>query len=147
MDFVGKEIKKRRTMLRMTQEELALKSGYKTKGSIQKIEDGTTDVTNKRLSMIAKALGCTPSDLLSSYDKAIDNSFNNLSNNSNNVTHTTSHNHYYDDDSKKDSTAHIIVTENTKKYFLGIIDNVRNMDDDQLLDVLKYCEFVKSKKR
>ncbi|MGP1505145.1 MAG: helix-turn-helix domain-containing protein [Eggerthia catenaformis] len=154
MDLIGKEIKKRRMRLGMTQEELALKSGYKTKGSIQKIEDGTSDITNKRLRMIADALGCSPSELLISYDQSINNSFNiTNSNNSGNGSHNSgshnnniTNNYYYDNDNDDGCTNDIIITLNTKKYFFGIIDELREMDDDQLLEILKYCEFVRQKK-
>lgn len=41
---IGKKIKARRKELGMTQEELALKLGYKHKSSIAKIEDGSREV-------------------------------------------------------------------------------------------------------
>ena len=53
---IGQLIKNKRLELGMTQEELAHKVGYKTKGSIQKLEN-TRDMPIKKLKPIAEALG------------------------------------------------------------------------------------------
>lgn len=72
----------------------------------------------------------------------------NITKNSNNdISNVT--NNYYSNNQKSQTekcTNEIIITLNTKKYFFGIIDELREMDDDQLLEILKYCEFVRQKK-
>lgn len=52
---IGQLIKNRRLELGLTQQELADKVGYKTKGSIQKLEN-TRDMPIKKLKPIAEAL-------------------------------------------------------------------------------------------
>jgi repressor LexA len=56
----GERIKHLREALRMTQEELSIKMGYKTKGSINKIEMGTRKIPPDKIQDFAKALGTTP---------------------------------------------------------------------------------------
>ena len=55
MNDIGLKIKNRRLELGLTQEELAKKVGYKTKGSINKLET-TRDIPIKKLKPIADAL-------------------------------------------------------------------------------------------
>lgn len=62
MNF-SERVKQRRLELNMTQEELALKMGYKSKSSINKIECGRP-VTQKIIVKLADALETTPSYLL-----------------------------------------------------------------------------------
>ena len=45
MNIVGKNIKKRRIALGLTQEDLAKKLGYKSKSTINKIEKGINDIS------------------------------------------------------------------------------------------------------
>lgn len=59
----GKNIKKRREELGMTQEELAKACGYQSKSSISKIEAEETDLTQSKLVEIANALRTTPGAL------------------------------------------------------------------------------------
>lgn len=61
---VYKNIKDRRLALGMTQTDLALKVGYSEKSSIARIEKGEIDLTIPKIKEFAKALDCTPSDLL-----------------------------------------------------------------------------------
>lgn len=61
---IGIRIKRRREALEMSQEELAIKVGYKSRSSINKIELGERDLTQKKIMLFAKALGTTPSYLM-----------------------------------------------------------------------------------
>lgn len=61
---IGDRIKSRRIQLGMTQEELALKLGYKSKSSINKIEIGVQDLPQKKIEAFAKALETTPAELM-----------------------------------------------------------------------------------
>ena len=63
-NIVGKNIADARKRAGMTQEELALKVGYKTKSAINKIEMGKRDLPQKKIAMFASALGTTPGHLL-----------------------------------------------------------------------------------
>ena len=67
----GDRIKSRRIELGYTQELLATKLGYKTKGSVAKIENGEQSLTPERLYDIAKVLETSPSYLAGWEDAAI----------------------------------------------------------------------------
>ena len=62
MKDIGKKLRQLREEKGMTQEELAHKVGYKSRVSINKIEL-QRDVPLKKLSLIAKALDVSPSEL------------------------------------------------------------------------------------
>lgn len=64
MSEIGERIKAKRLQLHLTQEELALKLGYKSRSSINKIELGINDISQKQISYFAKALNTTPAYLL-----------------------------------------------------------------------------------
>lgn len=68
---IGDRIKSRRIELGYTQELLATKLGYKTKGSVAKIENGEQSLTPERLYDIAKVLETSPSYLAGWEDAAI----------------------------------------------------------------------------
>lgn len=61
---IGEKIKNRRIELNMTQEELALKMGYKSKSTINKIELGINDIPLSKVEDFAKALSVTTSYLM-----------------------------------------------------------------------------------
>jgi transcriptional regulator with XRE-family HTH domain len=63
MNDIGKNIKAKREQLGITQEDLALALGYKSKTSINKIEMGLADVPRAKLPAFARALGVTPDEL------------------------------------------------------------------------------------
>lgn len=62
-DF-GNRVKEKRIELNMTQEELAIKSGYTSRSSINKIELGLVDLPQSKISSIASALDVSPAYLL-----------------------------------------------------------------------------------
>lgn len=59
-----KNIRARRIALKMTQQELAQKMGYKSTSTIAKIESGENDIPQARLVAFAAALNTTPAELL-----------------------------------------------------------------------------------
>lgn len=61
---IFERIKNRRLELNMSQEELALKTGYKTKGAISRIENGSRDINQSQIELFAKALDVSPEYLL-----------------------------------------------------------------------------------
>lgn len=65
----------RRLQLDMSQEELAVKLGYKTRSSINKIESGRNDVTQSKIEAFAKALDTTPAYLMGWEDKGVPTAF------------------------------------------------------------------------
>lgn len=56
---IGERIAQRRRDLNMTQEDLALKLGYKSKSTINKIELGINDVKQSKVIEFAQALDTT----------------------------------------------------------------------------------------
>jgi len=64
MANVGKNIAAARKRVGMTQEELAVRVGYKTKSAINKIELGIRDLPQKKIAAFADALGVTPGHLM-----------------------------------------------------------------------------------
>lgn len=64
MSEIGKKIKRRREELRLTQEELAAKMGYKSKSTINKIELGINDVSQRNILKFATTLNTTPAYLM-----------------------------------------------------------------------------------
>ena len=64
MVTIGKNIAAARKRLGMTQEELAVRVGYKTKSAINKIELGVRDLPQKKIAAFAQALGVTPGHLM-----------------------------------------------------------------------------------
>lgn len=61
---IGQRIKNRREELCMTQQELANKMNYKSKTTINKIENGVNDVRQNMIVEFAKVLDVTPSYLM-----------------------------------------------------------------------------------
>lgn len=61
---VGERIKERRIELGMSQTDLAIKMGYKTKSSICEVEKGGDNLTQCRIYKFAEALNTTPSKLM-----------------------------------------------------------------------------------
>lgn len=60
----GKNVKRYREALEMTQEELAIKSGYKSRATISLIESGKRDAGSREIAAIAQALKVDVTDLL-----------------------------------------------------------------------------------
>ena len=56
----GERVKQIRTAKGMSQDELAIKSGYTSRSTISKIEHGRADVPRSQIVLIAQALGVSP---------------------------------------------------------------------------------------
>ena len=61
---IYKRIKTLREDLGMTQDDLAVKLGYKSRSSINKIELGKSDISQSKIAEFAKALNTTPAYLM-----------------------------------------------------------------------------------
>ena len=64
MTSIGNNIYLRRKELGLTQEELAVKMGYKSKSSINKIEMEINDIPQSKIRKFAEVLQTTPADLM-----------------------------------------------------------------------------------
>lgn len=68
MDLYSK-IKNKRLQLGLSQDDLALKTGYKDRSSIAKIEKGQVDLSISKVEEFAKVLKTTPAYLMGWEDK------------------------------------------------------------------------------
>jgi transcriptional regulator with XRE-family HTH domain len=64
MSGIGTRIMKRRKEMKLTQEELAARLGYKAKSTINKIELGINDIPQSKVVKFAEALNTTPAYLM-----------------------------------------------------------------------------------
>lgn len=64
LSIVGDNIAKLRKEMGLTQEELAIKLGYKSKSTINKIELGINDISQSKIIRFAKVLNTTPAYLM-----------------------------------------------------------------------------------
>lgn len=72
MTKIGENIRKRREELGMSQEQLALKMGYTSRSTINKIEKGTNDISQSKVVVLADILRTTPAYLMGWEDEKID---------------------------------------------------------------------------
>jgi len=61
--LLGEAIRRRREELGLTQDQLAVRLGYRSRSTINKIEKGINDVAQSKLKSFAEALGTTPGAL------------------------------------------------------------------------------------
>lgn len=61
---MGNRIRVAREKLGLTQEELAKKTGYTSRSSINKIEDGKVNIPQSKIEIFANALNVTPSYIM-----------------------------------------------------------------------------------
>lgn len=64
MTKIGKNIQAARLRAGLTQEELALRMGYKSKSTINKIEQGVNDIPQSKIVKFAEVLITTPGELM-----------------------------------------------------------------------------------
>lgn len=70
MSTIGSRIKCRREALKLSQDELAKRLGYKSRSSINKIELDQRNLTQSKIKAIADALGTTPDYIMGWEDTA-----------------------------------------------------------------------------
>ena len=109
MNELGKNIMNKRKELNMTQEELAKRMGYKSKSTINKIENGTNDVPQSKIVRFAEILGTTPGELMG-WDKDAEEEIN-------------------------DSIADIIVRMRSDDDFLSVVKTLNSLDSEKISGV------------
>lgn len=72
MEKIGDRIKRRRELLKMSQDDLAKKLGYKSRSSINKIERDAGGLPQAKIAAIAKALDTTPGYIMG-WEEEIEN--------------------------------------------------------------------------
>lgn len=68
---IGENIARKRKELGWRQEDLAMKMGYKSKSTINKIELGINDIPQSKVAKFAEVLGTTPAYIMG-WEKAIE---------------------------------------------------------------------------
>ena len=147
--LIGERIKQLREANSLTQEELA-KRLETSKQTIYKYENQViTNIPSDKIELLAKIFNVSPIYLMG-WDEVGDVSIeqnNNNGNISNNVgtgdTYNT--NNYYSGCDVGAVNRAIPVTIDSKEYFFCLLDKLRNMTDSQLLDMIKYADFIISK--
>lgn len=147
--MIGNKIKTRRKELNITQEELAKMTGYTTRSTINKIEQGINDMPLSKVSVFAKALNTTPSYLMGwedeiNIDTDTSNNSGTISNNiapdSTDTNNTYTTNNYYSSSSPKDGRPCSKIT--SMDLFYEVLMILKDMNDKQLKDMIRYGNFI-----
>ena len=150
--MIGNKIKTRRKELNITQEELAKMTGYTTRSTINKIEQGINDMPLSKVSVFAKALNTTPSYLMGwedeiNIDTDMSNNSGTISNNigsdSTDTNNTYTTNNYHSSPCSKDSAPRSNIT--SIDLFYEVLMILKDMNDKQLEDMKRYGEFIKAR--
>lgn len=114
--MIGNRIRQKRIELGMSQQELADKTGYSSRGAIQRIECGTRDIKQGKIVAFANALGVTPEYLLGWDDK----------------------------ESPNNSQFREPISDSDLKF--ALFNAQDGITDEMLEEVRQFAEFVKNKK-
>lgn len=116
VESIGYRIRKRREELGMSQEELALRLGYKSRSSIAKIEKDGRELPQKKIASIASVLQTTPAYIMG---------WEQVQKNNNAI-------------------ADIVVRMRTDNDFMSIVEKLNALDSNQLSSVRSLLDaFVK----
>nr|DAT48720.1 MAG TPA: helix-turn-helix domain protein [Caudoviricetes sp.] len=150
---IGERIKNRRIELNITQDELARRLGYSDKSSISRMENSSKLTLNK-VQLLADALNVSPSYLMGwedeiNVDMDIENNSGTISNSigsdstDTNNTYTTN-NYYSSPCSQKEATTNkdVKATVTSKELFYEMLMVLKDMDDEQLKDMIRYGNFI-----
>lgn len=107
MSDIGKNIMQRRKELKLTQEELATKMGYKSKSTINKIELGINDIPQSKIAKFAEVLETTPASLMG-WEKV---------------------------QKKADTITDVVLRMKTDSDFLSLVETLNTLDADQIRGV------------
>lgn len=116
---IGDRIKERREYLKMSQDDLAKKLGYKSRSSINKIERDASGLPQSKIVAIANALNTTPAYIMG-----------------------------WDSDkpgtSKKiDATTDVLIRMETDSLYSELVITLYKMDNDRLLAVKAMLDSLK----
>ena len=116
---IGDRIKERREYLKMSQDDLAKKLGYKSRSSINKIERDASGLPQSKIVAIANALNTTPAYIMGwESDKP-----------------STS--------KKIDAATDVLIRMETDKQYSELVLTLYKMDDDRLLAVKAMLDSLK----
>lgn len=107
VESIGYRIRKRREELEMSQEELALRLGYKSRSSIAKIEKDGRELPQKKIASIAAVLQTTPAYIMG---------WEQVQKNNNAI-------------------ADIVIRMRTDANFMSIVEKLNKLDDKKLSSI------------
>lgn len=153
MNEIKDILKNKRRELGYTMKYVADKVGV-SEATISRWESG--EIQNMRRNNIvalSKLLELSPSTIMGwevTVNQDNNNGFisNNIASDDNSAYSNSTTNNYYSNDCghcAEPSSSYSASTQN-KDCFFSILDNVRKMSDEQLQDVLRYTEFILSRK-
>ena len=140
---INNRIKELREKSNITLKQVAEHLGCST-ATAQRYEsdNGIKQIPYEAIEKYAELFNVSPASLLG-WDSIEQSNNCNASNNigGEQNTYTTTNNYYanHKHPSKSD------VTEDTKNHFFRLIDIVRNMDDKNIVELIKYAEYLSSK--
>lgn len=133
-------IKARRLALKLSQEDLARKLGYKSTSTIAKIEAGKIDIPQSKIKAFADALNTTPGDLMGWYDESA--SYNNEEKTSNaSKVLKKELNHYY----FNEETAKIAQAIHDDKNLRILFDASQKLEPEDVQYVVDLVKRLKKK--
>lgn len=106
MTNIGTKIKERREELGMSQDELALRMGYKSRSTITKIEKGINDVVQSNIVKFAEVLSTTPAYLMGWLDE--------------------------ETEKNNDTIADVVVRMRTDNVFLSLVRTLNELDTEKI---------------
>lgn len=115
MTRIGSKIMTRRKELDMTQEELAKRMGYKSKSTINKIENGTNDIPQSKIVKFAEVLDTTIAYLMGWEE---------------------------DVEEKPEETGRMVGKALKNGDFLLLLSLYEQLDDDGKKDAIKHLEYL-----
>lgn len=105
-------IRKYRKQMKLSQEELAKRTGYTDRSSIAKIEKGMVDLSQSKIKQFAEVFGITPSELMG----------------------------WEDVQKKNDALADIVLRLRTDDELLTVVQAVCNLDREKLLSLSTFLK-------
>jgi len=107
MNKIGENIAKKRKEFGWTQEELAIKMGYKSKSTINKIELGINDIPQSKVAKFAEVLKTTPAYIMG----------------------------WEEEQKKNDAMTDIVIRMRSNENFREAVSYLYNLDDEKLESV------------
>ena len=116
---IGDRIKERREYLKMSQDDLAKKLGYKSRSSINKIERDASGLPQSKIVAIANALNTTPAYIMGWEANKPETS------------------------KKIDATTDVLIRMETDKLYSELVLTLYKMDNDKMLAVKAMLDSLK----
>ena len=112
MIILYENIKKFRKQMKMSQAELAMRTGYTDRSSIAKIEKGAVDLSQSKIQQFADAFGVSASELMG----------------------------WKDEQKKNDALADIVLRLRTDDELFDVVNAICNLDKEKLSSLATFLK-------